>query len=103
MDCDLHCKNPASVAHRFSIALVQVFLVFAASVVGFISVLVGRWLQLDYSAKLYVMTFVLVVMAAEHSSGVRCDLSRRDMSCLTASLFGHLVTLVYLSASLHCG
>lgn len=47
----------------------QVFLVFATSVVGFISVLVGRWLQLDYSAKLYVMTFVLVVMAAEHSSG----------------------------------
>lgn len=48
---------------------VQVFLVIAASVVGFVSVLVGRWLHLDYSAKLYVMTFVLVVMAAEHSSG----------------------------------
>jgi hypothetical protein len=44
--------------------------VLVTSVVGFISVLVGRWLQLDYSAKLYVMTFVLVVMAAEHSSGV---------------------------------
>jgi hypothetical protein len=51
--------------------VLQVFLVAAASVVGFISVLVGRWLQLDYSAKLYVMTFVLVVMAAEHSSGAR--------------------------------
>lgn len=47
----------------------QAFLVIATSVVGFVSVLIGRALHLDYSAKLYIMTFVLVVMAAEHSSG----------------------------------
>lgn len=52
--------------------MAQVFLVMATSVVGFVSVLVGRWLHLDYSAKLYVMTFVLVVMAAEHTSGAPC-------------------------------
>jgi hypothetical protein len=64
---------------------VQVFLVFAASVVGFISVLVGRWLQLDYSAKLYVMTFVLVVMAAEHSSGVSLPVTRWHSSAVYRS------------------
>ena len=69
--------------------VLQVFLVLATSVVGFISVLVGRWLQLDYSAKLYVMTFVLVVMAAEHSSGVGI-LWRRPPLCNSAQLLGRL-------------
>ena len=38
------------------------FVVASSAVVGFLSVLIGRWLHLDYSAKLWAMTFVLVVM-----------------------------------------
>lgn len=40
----------------------QVFIVLCSAVVGFLSVLIGRWLHLDYSTKLWAMTFVLVVM-----------------------------------------
>lgn len=41
---------------------VQVFVVGSSAVIGFLSVLIGRWLHLDYSTKLWAMTFVLVVM-----------------------------------------
>ncbi len=54
------------------------FVVVSSAVVGFLSVLIGRWLHLDYSAKLWAMTFVLVVMvrtfepcATGVSSGLR--------------------------------
>ena len=40
------------------------FVVASSAVVGFLSVLIGRWLHLDYSAKLWAMTFVLVVMVS---------------------------------------
>ena len=42
----------------------EVFVVATSAVVGFLSVLIGRWLHLDYSAKLWAMTFVLVVMVS---------------------------------------
>lgn len=56
-------------AERSAPFILQMYLVALTSAVGFISVLIGRALHLDYSAKLFVMTFVLVVMAAEHSTG----------------------------------
>ena len=40
------------------------FVVATSAIVGFLSVLIGRWLHLDYSAKLWAMTFVLVVMVS---------------------------------------
>lgn len=42
----------------------------AAFVVAFFAVIVGWALSLDYSAKLFTMTFVLVIMGSERASGV---------------------------------
>jgi hypothetical protein len=42
---------------------------FVAFLVGFGAVCVGWALSLDYSAKLFVMTFVLVVMGSNEASG----------------------------------
>lgn len=45
----------------------------AAFVVAFTAVIVGWALSLDYSAKLFTMTFVLVIMGSERASGLnRC-------------------------------
>ena len=41
----------------------------AAFVVAFTAVIVGWALSLDYSAKLFTMTFVLVIMGSERASG----------------------------------
>jgi len=41
----------------------------AAFVVAFTAVIVGWALSLDYSAKLFTMTFVLVIMGSEKASG----------------------------------
>ena len=38
--------------------------------VAFSAVIVGWALSLDYSAKLFTMTFVLVIMGSERASGV---------------------------------
>ena len=45
----------------------QVFIVISSAVIGFLSVLIGRWLHLDYSTKLWAMTFVLVVMVRPYT------------------------------------
>ena len=42
----------------------------AAFVVAFTAVIVGWALSLDYSAKLFTMTFVLVIMGSERASGM---------------------------------
>ena len=42
----------------------------AAFVVAFTAVIVGWALSLDYSAKLFTMTFVLVIMGSERASGL---------------------------------
>jgi len=42
---------------------------FLAFLVGFGAVCVGWALSLDYSAKLFVMTFVLVVMGSNEAAG----------------------------------
>ena len=48
----------------------------AAFVVAFTAVIVGWALSLDYSAKLFTMTFVLVIMGSERASGrSRCTAS----------------------------
>lgn len=47
----------------------------SSAVIGFLSVLIGRWLHLDYSTKLWAMTFVLVVMvhhSTEHTILTAC-------------------------------
>lgn len=41
----------------------------AAFVVAFMAVVIGWALSLDYSAKLFTMTFVLVLMGSERASG----------------------------------
>ena len=46
----------------------------AAFVVAFTAVIVGWALSLDYSAKLFTMTFVLVIMGSEKASGEHATL-----------------------------
>ncbi len=50
----------------------------AAFVVAFTAVIVGWALSLDYSAKLFTMTFVLVIMGSERASGIN--------SCTTSAI-----------------
>ena len=45
------------------------FTVIAATVVAFMSIIMGYKLRLDYSGRLFIMTFILVVMAAPKTSG----------------------------------
>ena len=56
-----------------------------SAVVGFLSVLIGRWLHLDYSAKLWAMTFVLVVMVSARRTR-RCIQASSTLQCLTRPL-----------------
>lgn len=44
--------------------------VFAVAGVGFASVLLGNRLQLDYAGRLFIMTFILVAMAAPTKAGM---------------------------------
>jgi hypothetical protein len=47
----------------------EVFICATSALLAFMSVLLGRALKLDYSAKLFGMTFILVVMAANEAKG----------------------------------
>jgi hypothetical protein len=49
-----------------------------AFLVAFGAVVVGWALSLDYSAKLFVMTFVLVVMGSEGASGAKLHPQQHD-------------------------
>ena len=53
-----------------------------AFLVAFGAVVIGWALSLDYSAKLFVMTFVLVVMGSEGASGAAPSSSTTLLSCL---------------------
>lgn len=58
----------------------EVFVVATSAIVGFLSVLIGRWLHLDYSAKLWAMTFVLVVMVSppgQRAVGCQAEFCKR--------------------------
>ncbi|KAK9835385.1 hypothetical protein WJX81_006485 [Elliptochloris bilobata] len=44
------------------------FTTVAAMIIGFIGVVAGYYLNLDYSAKLFVLTFILVVLGSDHAS-----------------------------------
>lgn len=90
------------VGHDISPIQDEVFLVIAASVVGFVSVLVGRALNLDYSAKLYVMTFVLVVMAAEHSSEAAIVAATRISGICFGVLCSVVLSVIIFPKSANC-
>ena len=47
------------------------FTVIAATAVAFSSIILGYKLRLDYSGRLFIMTFILVVMAAPKTEGTR--------------------------------
>ena len=47
------------------------FTVLAATAVAFSSIIMGYKLRLDYSGRLFIMTFILVVMAAPKTEGTR--------------------------------
>ncbi len=57
---------------------------FVAFLVGFGAVCVGYALSLDYSAKLFVMTFVLVVMGSNEPGGT--DLPTESLSCIPGGI-----------------
>ena len=69
------------------------FVVASSAVVGFLSVLIGRWLHLDYSAKLWAMTFVLVVMVRTFSNLFTISPRRFGLYWLADQYFG-----AYMSA-----
>lgn len=50
-----------------------------AAVLSFVvaagAVVVGNYLGLDYSAKLFVITFLLIIMGVEHPAGAHQDVS----------------------------
>lgn len=48
----------------------------SAAAVAVIGVVVGRALKLEYSSRLFCMTYILVLMGAEVASGMLPDLSR---------------------------
>ena len=39
------------------------------AIVAFTAVLVGWWLNLEYSSKLFVLTFLLVIMGSDNGTG----------------------------------
>lgn len=80
----------------------QMYLVALTSAVGFMSVLVGRWLHLDYSAKLYVMTFVLVVMAAEHSTDAAIVAATRISGICFGVICSVALSVVIFPKSANC-
>lgn len=46
--------------------------------IGFLSVLLGAKLQLDYAGRLFIMTFILVAMAAPTQEGKSYDSNNHE-------------------------
>ncbi len=63
--------------HQLTEAPDALWVTVAAAIVGFVAAVLGWFLNLDYSAKLFVMTFILVIMGANQASGGCCT------SCLS--------------------
>lgn len=80
----------------------QMFLVGLTSAVGFMSVLLGRAFHLDYSAKLYVMTFVLVVMAAEHTTDAAIVAATRISGICFGVICSVALSVVIFPKSANC-
>lgn len=80
----------------------KMYLVALTSAVGFISVLIGRALHLDYSAKLFVMTFVLVVMAAEHSTDAAIVAATRISGICFGVICSVALSVVIFPKSANC-
>lgn len=66
----------------------------------------GYYLNLDYSAKLFVLTFILVVLGSDHASGALfhyvfsfCQASSHG--CCTARILDVLVYTLFEHAGLH--
>ena len=58
------------------------FTVGALMIVAFSSILLGQKLRLDYSGRLFIMTFILVVMAAPRTAGTLVSSTNTHAACL---------------------
>ena len=72
--------------------------VFAVAGVGFASVLLGNRLQLDYAGRLFIMTFILVAMAAPTKAGMlRASLPKSALYIASDLGFGLISWVACLS------